>query len=158
MLAKLQLYVKQGQSSFAIAISKKGKKKRGAGAKLTKEGIIQRDLINTPHIQIAQQVGVEVEEDGHVDGLAGVEALLLEAEALDLAEIGGHLGRGDAVRGHADNVRVAAVRRRVEGQRRLARQHAHLALLRHEFPRQHVRYRRVERYADAPRVSNRHEP
>ena len=91
------------------------------GRELTEEGIAQGDLVDTAHIEVVEHVRVEVEEDGHVDGLAGVETLLLEAEALDLAEVGGDLGGGDAVGGDADDVGVAAVGGGVEGEGGLAR-------------------------------------
>lgn len=116
---------------------------------LTEERVIQRYRLYAPHIEVIQQIRVQIEEDGHVDRLPGIEPLLLEAEALDLAEVRRALGGRDAVRGDADDVLVAVVGRLVEGQRRLARVDVHLALLGHELPGQHVGDGGVERDLDA---------
>lgn len=105
---------------------------------LTKEGITQRDSLNALHVQIIQQIGIEIEEDGHVHRLARIQPLLLKAETLDLAEIRRTLRRRHAVRRHANDVAVAVVGRRVKGQRRLAGEHADLALLGGELPGEDV--------------------
>lgn len=116
---------------------------------LTEECITQRHRLHALHVQVVEQVRIQVEKDGHVDRLPRVEALLLEAEALDLAEVGRALRRGDAVGGDADDVLVAPVGGRVEGQGRLAGEHADLALLGHKLPGQHVGHGGVEGHLDA---------
>ncbi|TLS24498.1 hypothetical protein PpBr36_08015 [Pyricularia pennisetigena] len=45
-----------------------------------------------------QQIRIQVEKHGHVDRLAGVEPLLLEAEALNLAKVRRDLRGRDAAR------------------------------------------------------------
>lgn len=121
----------------------------GEKQKLTEKRIAKRDLVDASHVHVVEQVRVEVEEDGHVDRLAGVEPLLLEAEALDLAKVRGRLAGRDAVRGDADYVLVRLVGGRVERERRLPGQHADLALLRGELPGQRVGHGGVESDADA---------
>ena len=117
--------------------------------RLTEERVVERHRLDLPHVEVIQHIRVEVEEHGHIDRLAGPQPLLLEAEALDLAKVRRHLRGRDAVRGHADDVLVARVGGRVEGQCRLAGEHADLALLRRELPGKHVRDGRVEGYAEA---------
>jgi hypothetical protein len=116
---------------------------------LTEEGIIECHSLNSPHVQIIEQIRVQVEEDGHVDRLTGIESLLLEAEALNLAKVRRTLCRGDAVRGHADDVLVAIVGRLVEGQGCLAGEDVYLALLGDELPGQDVGDGGVEGDLDA---------
>lgn len=99
-----------------------------------KKCIVQRNCGNVFHAWVVDKAWIDVEEDGHVDRFALVQSLLLEAEALDFAEVRGDLARGDAVRSHADDVLVALVGSSVECQSRLARKDAHLALLGHKFP------------------------
>ena len=127
-------------------MSPKGKGRRRL---LTEEGVVERHRFDALHVQIIEQIRVQVEENGHVDRLAGVEPLLLEAEALDLAEVGCALRRGDAVGGNANDVLVPQVGGLVEGQGRLAGQDAHLALLGHELPGQRIRDGGVEGDLDA---------
>jgi len=103
------------------------------------ESVIQRYSIDPLHSRILQELGIDIEEDGHVDRLAFIQPLLLEAEALDLAEIRRHLRGRHAVRRHAYDVfRLRVVRCSVERQRRLTWQHAHFSLLGYEFPGQDV--------------------
>jgi len=116
---------------------------------LTEERITQRHLLNPLHGWIIHKLRVDVEEDRHIHRLPGIQPLLLEAETLDLAEILRDLARRHAVRRHADDILRRIVRRRVERQRRLAREYAHLALLRREAPGQHVGDGPVEGDADA---------
>lgn len=104
--------------------------------KLTKESITQGYRVNAPHIYVSRKFRVDIEEDRHVDRLAGIKPLLLEAEALDLAEIRRDLTRRDAVRSDPnDVVRLRIVRCGVEGKRGFTGQDTHFALLRGEFPR-----------------------
>ena len=119
------------------------------------KSIIERDGLYPLHVEVLEEIRVQVEEDGHVDRLVCLEPLLLEAEALNLAEVGRHLRGCDAVRGDADNVLVGPVGRRVEGQGRLPGEHADLALLGGELPRQEVRHRRRKRHADPLCVRHR---
>lgn len=125
--------------------------RRGTVHQLTKEGIVESYGLDTPHIQVVQQIGVQVEKDRHVHRLAGVQPLLLEAEALDLAEIRSALSRSDAVCRDTNDVLVALVRRCIEGQGGLAGQDTDLALLRYELPGQHVGNGGVEGDFDAVR-------
>lgn len=106
-------------------------------------------MIDLSHIYIPSKRWIDIKEHGHIDTLARSQSLLLKAEALDLGKIRSHLPRRDAVRGHANDVLAARVRGREKRQRRLARQHAHLALLRHEPPRQDRRRGAAECHADA---------
>lgn len=76
--------------------------------------IIQRHRLNALHIRIRRKLGIDIEEDGHIDRLAGVQALLFEAEALDLGEVGGDLARRNRVGGDADDVVAGLVGRGVE--------------------------------------------
>jgi hypothetical protein len=107
-------------------------------SKLTEERITQRQLLDASHIRIIHEIRIDIEEHRHVYRLPRIQPLLLEAEALDLAEVRRYLARRHAVRRHPDDVLVAFIRRCIERQRRLAGEHPHLALLRHELPRQHV--------------------
>lgn len=113
------------------------------------ECIAQRDRLNTLHIRIRHKLGINVEKHRHIDRLTRIQPLLLKTKALDLAKVGRNLARCHGVGGHADNVLRGLVRRRVKGQGRLARQHAHLALLRYKLPGKHVRHGAVECDADA---------
>lgn len=87
----------------------------------TEEGIVQRNSLDTLHVRVPTELRIDVEEHGHVDRLAFIEPLLLEAETLDLAEIRCDLRWRHAVRRHPDYVLGRRlVRRSVERQRRLA--------------------------------------
>lgn len=68
---------------------------------------------------------------------------------MDLAEIGRALRRSDAVCGNSNDILVALIRRFIESQSRLARQHADLALLRDELPGQRIGDGGVESDLDA---------
>lgn len=46
------------------------------------EGVGQRDGVHSRHPRVVVELGVDVEEDGHVHLLVRVQALLLEAETL----------------------------------------------------------------------------
>lgn len=127
----------------------KTRKTKKPKKQLTEERIAQCQLLDPPHIRIIHKVRIDVEEHRHVHGLPGIQPLLLEAEALDLAEVGRDLARGDAVGRDADDVLVAVVRGRVEGQRGLAGEHLDLALLGRELPGEHVGHGAVEGDADA---------
>lgn len=117
--------------------------------------VTQRHSLNPLHVDIVHKVGINIEENRHVDRLAGVQPLLLEAKALNLAEIRRHLPRCDRVRSHSDNILVRLVGRGVESERGFAREHAHFALLGDELPGQNVRDRAVEGDADARVVFDR---
>jgi len=123
----------------------------------TEKCVIQRHRLHALHVQVVEQVWVKVEEDGHVDRLAGVEALLFEAKTLDLAKVWRALRGRDAVCGDSDDVLVAAVLGLVEGEGRLAGEDAHLALLRDKLPRQLIRDGGVECDADSVRGGYGHE-
>lgn len=96
--------------------------------------ITQRHRLNPLHIDIRDKLRINIKKHGHIHRLARIQPLLLEAKALDLAEIRRHLAGRHRVRGHADDVLVGLVGRRVEGQRGFAGQDADFALLGHEFP------------------------
>lgn len=117
--------------------------------KPTKKRIRQSNSLNPLHIQIIQQIRIQVKENRHIHRLPRIQPLLLKAETLNLAEIRRDLCRRNAVRRHPDNVLITIIRSRVKRQRRLPGEHAHLALLGCEFPGQHVRDGRVEGHADA---------
>lgn len=50
------------------------------------EGVGQRDGVHSGHPRVVVELGVDVEEDGHVHLLMRVQALLLEAETLQTHE------------------------------------------------------------------------
>lgn len=50
------------------------------------EGVGQRDGVHSGHPRVVVELGVDVEEDGHVHLLVRVQALLLEAETLQTHE------------------------------------------------------------------------
>lgn len=107
---------------------------------LTKESVIKRDGVDVPHIRVLQEIGINVEEYGHINRLAPVQALLFEAETLDLTEVRSDLGGCDAVGRHANDVLIGRlVGGRVEGQGGLAGQHPDFTLLGCELPGQDVR-------------------
>lgn len=68
-------------------------------------------------------IRLSISSHRHVDLLAGLEALLVEAEALDLVEVEPGLGRVHVVGGHAQDGLVRLVLDRVKCQRRLPRDH-----------------------------------
>jgi hypothetical protein len=121
---------------------------------LTEESVIQRDGLDPLHVEVVQQVWIEVKEDGHVDCLARVQSLFLEAEALNLAKVRRALRRRDTVGRYADDVLVAVVGGLVKSECGLARQNPYFALLRDKLPRQRVGYRGVERDFDAFGISD----
>lgn len=62
------------------------------------ERVGQRDGVHSGHPRVLIELGVDVEEDGHVDLLVRVQPLLLEAETLrrdhrEVTEDGGAAGR-----------------------------------------------------------------
>lgn len=63
----------------------------GEGASCAQKGVAEGDFANVLHVGVVDKVAVDEEEDGEVDLFAGEEALLLEAEALDLGKVGGDL-------------------------------------------------------------------
>ena len=83
--------------------------------------ITQRHGLDPLHIRIHDKLGINVKEHRHVHRLARIQALLLKAEALDLAEIRRHLTRRDAVRRYANDIFAGLVRCGVESERRFAR-------------------------------------
>lgn len=108
------------------------------------KSITQRQLLNASHIRIIHKIRIDIEEHWHVHRLPSIQPLLLKAETLDLAEVRCDLARRDAVCRHPNDILVTLIRSRVERKRRLAGENLHLALLRYEFPRQHVGHRSVE--------------
>jgi hypothetical protein len=106
---------------------------------LTKESIAQRHGINPFHRGVIAKFGIYKEENRHINGLTGIELLLLEAKALNLAKVRCHLSGGNRVRGYADDITLAHICRRIKRQRRLAGQHPNLPLLRRKLPFQDVR-------------------
>ena len=76
---------------------------------LTEESVAQCHSLYALHVHIIEQIGVQVEEDGHVHGLARIETLLLEAETLDLAEVRRTLGRCHTVGSNSDDILVTFV-------------------------------------------------
>lgn len=88
---------------------------------LTEECVRECDCINPLHIGICRKVGVNEEENGHVDGLAGIQLLLFETKTLDFAEIGCYLARAYTICRNANDIIGAFVRGSVECQCGLAR-------------------------------------
>jgi hypothetical protein len=114
-----------------------------------KKRITQRNCLNALHIRIHDKLGVNIKENRHIHRLPRIQPLLLEAKALYLAEIRRHLARRHAVGCDADDVFTGLVGCGVEGECGFAGQNAHFALLRREFPGQHVRDGSVEGDAQA---------
>lgn len=83
--------------------------------------ITQRHCLDPFHIWIHDKFRINVEEHGHVHRLACIQTLLLEAEALDLAEVRRHLARRDAVRRNTNDIFARLVGRGVKSERRFAR-------------------------------------
>lgn len=106
----------------------------------TEERIRQRDRIYFCHCRIVDKVRVNEEENGHIDSLPSVEPLLLEAKALDFAEIWGHLRWRNAICSDPNDVLSALICCRIKRKRCLTRQDPDLSLLWCEFPGHHVRY------------------
>src|SRR5208282_932190 len=57
------------------------------------EGVGKRDGVHVVHVAVLEQVRIDEEDDRHVGALARAQALLAEAEALDLVEIETRLER-----------------------------------------------------------------
>lgn len=57
------------------------------GREDAQEGIGKGDLLDVLHEGVVEEVAVDEEEDGEVDLLVPLDALLLEAEALDLGKV-----------------------------------------------------------------------
>lgn len=98
------------------------------------EGVGQSDGVHSGHPRVGVELGVDVEEDGHVDLLVRVQPLLLEAETLYLVEVLSGLEGDHVVGGDADDRFVRGVFRSIKGQRRLSRNDIDLALLGSEVP------------------------
>lgn len=113
----------------------------------TEEGIRQRDGINLRHGWIVDKVWVNEEKNRHINRLASIQSLLLEAKTLYLAEIGRNLRWRDAVCSHADNVFVALICRSVKCQGGLPGENPNFPLLRCELPGHHVRDGAIECYS-----------
>ena len=56
-------------------------------ASSAEEGVAKHDVAHVTRAGVIEHVGVDEEEDGQIHLLAGQQALLLEAEALDLGEV-----------------------------------------------------------------------
>lgn len=139
-------------------IKERGQRIANKREKRTEECVRERDSLDSPRVEILHYIRVQVEEDGHIHRLASGQPLLLEAETLNLGEVRRHLRRCDAVRRHANDVAIALVRCRVEGQSRLAGEYLDFALLRDELPGEYIRDGGVESDADAFLVRQGYEP
>ena len=106
----------------------------------TEKGIGQRDRIYFCHRRVVNKVGIDEEEDGHIDGLSSIEPLLFETEALDFAKIWGHLSWSNTIGSDPNDILSTLVRSRIERERCLPWQDADLSLLWSKFPRQNVRH------------------
>jgi len=80
--ARLQCRV--GESALESTEVRARERERGRDAQ---EGVAERHLADVLHVGVVDKVAVDEEEDGEVDLFAGEEALLLEAEALDLGKV-----------------------------------------------------------------------
>ena len=66
------------------------------------EGVREVDGVGVFQERVVGVLRVDIEEDGHVDFVVGVEPLLLEAEALDLVEVLSGFERNDIVRARTE--------------------------------------------------------
>lgn len=132
-----------------IQWEKKEKKRETRVTQLTEKRITQRNSLHPTHIQIRQQIRIQIKKHRHIHRLPRVQPLLLKAKTLNLAEIRRRLRRRHAIRRHPNNILIAKICRRVKSQRRLTGEHAHFALLGGEFPWQDIRDGGVEGDADA---------
>lgn len=87
----------------------------------TEKSVGEYDSINFTHSGVINKIWINEEEYRHIDCFASIQSLLLKAEALNFAEIRGHLTRRHTVGCHADDVFVALVRSSVESKRCLSR-------------------------------------
>lgn len=55
------------------------------------EGVRERHRVELRHPSVLKKLGIDVEEDGHIDRLAREQSLLVKAEALYLVEVGARL-------------------------------------------------------------------
>ena len=85
------------------------------------ERIVENDLVHVREARVILDLGVDEEEDGHLDLLVRLQPLLLKAKALDLVEVETALERVDIVGGHTSDGRVGLVLGEVKGERRVAR-------------------------------------
>ena len=81
----------------------------------------QEDFLAVGEVGVVADGGVDVEEERQVEGLVGVDQLVLETEALDFVEIEGRLLGVDLVDGDACDGSVGAVEDLVEAEGGLAR-------------------------------------
>lgn len=102
------------------------------------ERIAKCDCLDTLHVDICDKLGIDIEEHWHVDRLARVEALLLEAEALNLTKVRRDLAWRYRVCCDSNDVLIRLVGRCVKRERSFAGQNADFALLRDEFPGEDV--------------------
>jgi len=70
------------------------------------EGIAECDRLDTLHVDVRDKLRIDVEEHRHVHCLASIQPLLLEAEALYLAEVWRHLPWRHGVCRYANDVLV----------------------------------------------------
>lgn len=101
---------------------------------LTEKCVVERNCFHTLHVQIIQQVRIQVKEHRHIHRLSSIQSLLLKAEALNLAKVRGTLSRGDTVCRNTNDVLVASVGGLVEGKGSFAGENTNFALLGDEFP------------------------
>ena len=116
---------------------------------LTEESVVQRNRINDLHSRILKKLGINVEENRHVNSLASIQPLIFKAETLNLAEIRRYLPRSDRVCSYSNNIFFRGVGGSVKSQGGFSRKHAHFALLWDELPRENVRNATVEGDSDS---------
>lgn len=68
------------------------------------EGIAKRDCLDAFHVDVRDELGIDVEEHRHIHCLACIQPLLFEAKALDLAEVWSDLSWCHRVRCNADDI------------------------------------------------------
>lgn len=83
--------------------------------------ITQCNCLDVLHVDIPSKLGVDVKEYGHVDCLACIQPLLLEAKALDFAEIWRYLSRRHRVGRYSDDIFGRGVCCGIESERGFAR-------------------------------------
>lgn len=106
----------------------------------TEEGIRQRDRIDFCHCRIIDKVWIDEEKNRHIDSLSGIEPLLFETEALNLAKIWRHLCWSNTVGSDPNDIFSTFICCRIKRERGLSGQDSDLSLLWRKLPGHYIRY------------------